>query len=57
VHAEVLRKIFLKKVANKFGSFKNMLYLCTTFRSKKKSARVLRKWFFDLLVFYIERKV
>lgn len=29
--AEVLRKIFLKKVAKKFGSFENKIYLCTRF--------------------------
>ena len=29
-------KIFLKKVAKIFGIFKNSVYLCTTFRSKKR---------------------
>ena len=29
--AEVLRKIFLKKVTKKFGGFENMIYLCTRF--------------------------
>ena len=31
---KVLRKIFLKKVSEKFGGFKNSSYLCTTFRSE-----------------------
>ena len=45
-----------KKVIKKFGSLKYLPYLCTAFRSKKMSDESLRKWFFDLLVFYIERK-
>ena len=32
---KVLRKVFLKKVRQKFGSFKNVPYLCTTFASTK----------------------
>jgi hypothetical protein len=50
-------KIFLKKVAKIFGDIKNSPYLCTTFRSKKEGEGNRQKWFFDLLVFYIERKV
>jgi hypothetical protein len=33
--AKVLRNIFEKKVTKKFGSFKNMLYLCTRFSALK----------------------
>ena len=47
----------LKKVRQKFGGLIFLLYLCTTFRSEKLEHESLRKWFFDLLVFYIERKV
>ena len=56
--AEVLRKIFLKKVTKKFGSFENMIYLCTRFSLlTKKGVEARLNWFFDLLVLYIERKV
>jgi hypothetical protein len=51
-------KIFLKKVHQKFGGFKNMIYLCTRFSPfNEKGSEAIRKWFFDLLVLYIERKV
>ena len=31
MRTKVLRKFFLKKVSKKFGGFKNLPYLCTTF--------------------------
>ena len=56
VAAEVLKKSF-KKVHQKFGGLKFLPYLCATFRFEISEYESLRKWFFDLLVFYIERKV
>ena len=55
--AKVLKKKRFKKVHQKFGGLNFLLYLCTTFRSENLEYESLRKWFFDLLVFYIERKV
>ena len=50
-------KIIFEKVSKIFGYFKNSFYLCTTFRFEKSKCERLGEWFFDLLVFYIERKV
>ena len=55
--AKVLAKKSFKKVHQKFGGLKFLPYLCTTFRFEISEHESLRKWFFDLLVFYIERKV
>ena len=39
VAQKVLRKIFFEKVSKIFGGFKNMSYLCTTFRSEKMQSK------------------
>ena len=31
LRGDMVLKIFLKKVSQKFGGFKNMIYLCTAF--------------------------
>ena len=49
-------EIFLKKVHQIFGGFKNMIYLCTTFQLQKMKRESERKWFFDLLVFILREK-
>ena len=52
------KNVFEKKVAKIFGSFENMIYLCTRFSLLTKEGVEARlNWFFDLLVLYIERKV
>ena len=43
-------RVLEKKVAKKFGSFKNTPYLCSPIRSQKKMTNEHRTRFFDLLV-------
>ena len=45
----------LQKVLEKFGCLKKKSYLCNRFPLQKRSG--FFKWFFDLLVIIIERKV
>ena len=62
---KVLRKIFLKKVPEKFGSFKNSSYLCTAIfalsfeRDYDDGSKKIRIWFFEdfeQLKFYLSRE-
>lgn len=47
--AQRFLKIIFEKVSEKFGAFKNLPYLCTTFRSEIESKSDTKR-FFELLV-------
>ena len=51
------KKVFLKKVSKKFGSFRKTLYLCTTFASEKWQGSEARKILGKSPVYYRNRSL